>query len=136
MGRHVDLIYKRTARNKDRRFLRDTGVKAFGRIYNEFLPTKIRNVQENRVREAHEVPTRQEARPVRVGAPSTLVEASCPSRITFGFPKLLNIPKQRKIAIRTILESIYLPYYIPIPFRSLKHSGKCPLCIPPGLRFQ
>ena len=52
------------------------------------------------------------------------------------FPNFLNIPKRRKIAIRTVLESVYLPYHIPIPFRSLKRSGKCPLCIPPGLRFQ
>ena len=28
-------------------------------LLSEFLPTKIRNVQENGVREAHEVPTRQ-----------------------------------------------------------------------------
>ena len=76
------------------------------------------------------------ARPVRVGAPSTLVEASCPSRITSCFPKFLNIPKRRKIAIRIVLESVYLPYHIPIPFRSLEHSRKCPLCIPPGLQFQ
>ena len=48
----------------------------------------------------------------------------------------LNIPKRRKNAIRTVLESVYLPYHIPIPFRSLKRSGKCPLCTPPGLRFQ
>ena len=33
------------------------------RLYNRFLPTKIRNIQENGVREAHEVPTRQGARP-------------------------------------------------------------------------
>ena len=70
------------------------------------------------------------------GAPSTLVDASCPFRTTSYFPKFLNFPKWRKIAIRTVLESVYLPYHIPIPFRSLKHSGKCPICIPPGLRFQ
>ena len=40
----------------------------------------------------------------------------------------LNIPKRRKNAVRTVLESVYLLYHIPIPFRSLKHSGKCPLC--------
>ena len=48
----------------------------------------------------------------------------------------LNIPKRRNIALKTILESVYLSYHIPIPFRSLKRSGKCPLCIPPGLQFQ
>ena len=58
LGRHVDLICNGTAQNKDRRFLRDTGVKTFGRIYNEFLLTKIRNMQENGVWKAHEVLTR------------------------------------------------------------------------------
>ena len=48
----------------------------------------------------------------------------------------LNIPKRRNITIKTVLESVYLPYHIHIPFQSLKHFGKCPLCIPPGLRFQ
>ena len=76
------------------------------------------------------------ARPVRVGAPSTLVEASCPSRTASYFSIFLNIPKRRKFAIRTVLESVYLPYQIPIPFQSLERSGKCPLCIPLGLRFQ
>ena len=70
------------------------------------------------------------------GAPSTLVEPSCPSRTASYFSIFLNIPKRRKISIRTVLESVYLPYHIPIPFRSLKRSGKCPLCIPQGLRFQ
>ena len=51
------------ARNENRGYLRDTVVKTFGSIYNEFLPTKIRNMQENGVREAHEVPTRQGERP-------------------------------------------------------------------------
>ena len=76
------------------------------------------------------------ARPGGYGAPSTLVDASCPSRTTSYFPIFLNIPKQRKIAIRIVLESVYLPYHIPIPFWSLKDSGECLLCIPPGLRFQ
>ena len=111
-------------------------VKAFGRLYNEFLPTKIRNVQESGDREAHEVAMRQGARPGRVGAPSTLVEALCPPRITSFLPKSLNIPKRRKTAIRIVLESVHLPYHIPIPFRSLKRSGKCPLCIAPVLRSQ
>ena len=75
------------------------------------------------------MPTRQG------GAPSTLVDASCPSRTTSYFPIFLNIAKRRKIAIRTVLESVYLPYHIPIPFRSLKRSGKCPLCIPLGYGF-
>ena len=48
------------------------------------------------------------AHPGRVGTPSTLVVASCPSRITSCFPKFLNIPKRRKIAIRIVLESVYL----------------------------
>ena len=86
----------KTARNNNRGFLRDTVVKTFGRLYNEFLPTKRSNVQENGVREAHEVPTRQGARLVWVGAPSTLVEASCPSRTTSYFPIFLNILKGRK----------------------------------------
>ena len=112
------------------RFLCDTGVKTFGRLYNEFLPTKILNVQENTVREAHEVPTRQG------GVPSTLVGASCPFQTTSFFLKFLNIPKLIEVAIEVVLESVYLPYHIPMPFRSVEHSGKCPLCIPQGLRFQ
>ena len=74
--------------------------------------------------------------PGGLGAPSTLVEASCPSRTATYFSIFLNIPKRRNIALKIVLESVYLPYHIPIPFRSLKRSGKCPLCIPPGLRFQ
>ena len=75
------------------------------------------------------------ARPIGGGAPSTLVGASCPFQTTF-FLKFLNNPKLIKIAIRVVLESVYLPYHIPIPFRSLERSGKCPLCIPRGLLFQ
>ena len=52
-----------TARNKNRGCLHGTVVKTFGRLYNEFLPTKRSIVQENGVRRAHEVPTRQGARP-------------------------------------------------------------------------
>ena len=78
---------------KNRGYLQGTVVKTFGRLYNEFLPTKICIVQENGVRRAHEVPTRQGAGPVGVGAPSTLVEASCPYRTTSFFLKFLNIPK-------------------------------------------
>ena len=44
-------------------YLRDTRVKTIGRLYNEFLPTKRSIVQENGVRRAHEVPTRQGACP-------------------------------------------------------------------------
>ena len=69
------------------------------------------------------------------GGPSSLVGA-CPFRTTCFFLKFLNIPKLIKIAIGVVLESVYLPYHIPIPFRSLERSGKCPLCIPQGLRFQ
>ena len=47
--------------------MRDTVVKTFGSIYNEFLLTKICNIQENGVREAHEVPTRQGGAPYRGG---------------------------------------------------------------------
>ena len=91
-------------------------VKTFERLYNEFLTTKIRNVQENRVQEAHEMPTRQGARPTGVGAPSSLVGASCPFRSTSFFLKFLNIPELIKIAIGVVLESVYLPYHIPISF--------------------
>ena len=41
-------------------------------------------------------------------------------------------PKTEKYFLKIVLESVYLPYHIPIPFRSLKHSRKRPLCIPPG----
>ena len=63
------------------------------------------------------------ARPVRVGAPSTIVGASCPFRTTSFFLKFLNNPKLIKIAIRVVLESVYLPYHVPMPFRSLERSG-------------
>ena len=92
-------------------------------VEREYMELELRSVQ---VQGAHEAG----------GAPSTLVDASCPFRTTSYFPIFLNIPKRRKIAIRTVLESVYLPYHVPIPFRSLKCSGRCPLCIPPGLRFQ
>ena len=52
-----------TAQTKNRGFRRGTVVKTFGRLYNEFLPTKRSIVQENRVQRAHGVPTRQGARP-------------------------------------------------------------------------
>ena len=56
-----------TARNENRGYLRDTVVKTFGSIYNEFLLTKICNVQENGVREAHGVSTRQGGAPGKGG---------------------------------------------------------------------
>ena len=118
-----------TAWNKNRGYLHGTRLKTFGRLYNEFLPTKRSIVQENGVRRAHEVPTRQGARP----PPSWMPRVLPGLLLIFLF---LYIPKRRKIAIRTVLESVYLPYHVPIPFWSLKRSGKCPLCIPPGLRFQ
>ena len=65
--------------------------------YNEFLPTKRSNMQENGVQEAHEVPRRQGARPVRVGPPSTLVEASCPSRTASYFS---NYSKTEKYCLK------------------------------------
>ena len=97
-----------------------------------FLPTKICNVQENGVREAHEVATRQ-------GAPSRGGRALHPRGGLVSFPDFFlffyfsKYSKTEKIAFRTVLESVYLPYHIPIPFRSLEHSGKCPLCIPLGV---
>ena len=117
------------AENKNRGFCRGTVVKTFGRLYNEFLPTKkvsCKKMGLEGTQGGHKAG----------GAPSTLVDVPCALRTTFNFPKFLNIPKQRKIAIRTVLEWVYLPYHIPIPFRSLKCSGNCPLCIPPGLWFQ
>ena len=58
-GRHDNLdLVRKTAQNKNREYLRDTGVETFGRIYSEFLPTKICIVQENGVQKAHEVLTR------------------------------------------------------------------------------
>ena len=116
--------------------MHDTVVKTVRSIDNEFLPTKIRNIQENGVREAHEVPRRQGARPTRGGAPSSLVGASCPFQTTSFFLKSLNNPKLMKIAIRVVLESVYLPYHVPMPFQSLECSGKRLLCIPQGLWFQ
>src|SRR3954469_12819646 len=50
---------------------------------------------------------------------------SCPSRTATYFSIFLNIPKRRNIALQIVLESVHLPYHIPIPFRSLKRSGKC-----------
>ena len=75
------------------------------------------------------------ARPGGKGAPSTLVEPSCPSRTASYFYIFLNIPKQRNIALKTVLESVYLPYHIPIPFWSLKHSGSVPYVFLRGYDF-
>ena len=72
------------------------------------------------------------AHPVRAGAPSTLMEASCPSRTTL-FPKFLNIPKWIKIAIRIVLESVYLPYHIPIPFSESETFRKVSLMYSSGV---
>ena len=44
--------------------------------------------------------------------------------------------KTEKYCVNTVLESVYLPYHILIPFRSLKRSGKCPLCTPLVLRYE
>ena len=74
--------------------MRDTVVKTFGSIYNEFLRTKIRNIQENRVREAHEVPTRQGARPIgdALHSRGSLVSLSD----YFFLPKILKYSKTDK----------------------------------------
>ena len=72
MENFADILSKsatETARNENRGYLCDTVVKTFGSIYNEFLPTKICNIQENGVGEAHEVLTRQGACPTRGGPP-------------------------------------------------------------------
>ena len=56
--RHGDLdLSGKIARNKNRRYCRGTVVKTFGRLYNEFLPTKRSIPQENGVRRAYEVAT-------------------------------------------------------------------------------
>ena len=85
-----------TARNANRGYLRDTVVKTFGSIYNEFLPTKICNIQENGVREAHEVPTRQGARPTGGGG-GLLSRGSLVSLSDYFFlPKILKYSKTDK----------------------------------------
>ena len=55
-------------------------VKTFGGLYNEFLPTKRRIVQENGVQRAHEVFTRQGARPGGRARPPP----SWTPRVSFG----------------------------------------------------
>ena len=104
-------------------------------IMNFYRPKEVTCKKMESVRHTR-CPRGRGACPVRVGEPSTLMDASCPSRTTYYFPIFLNIPKRRKIALWAVFESVYLPYHISIPFWSLKHSGKCPLCIPSGLRFQ
>ena len=125
-----------TARNKNRGYSRDMMVKTFGRLYNEFLPIKRSIVQENGVWRAHEVPTRQGCAPTGVGHALHPCGALVSFPDCFLFFYFSKYSKRRKISIRTVLESVYLPYYIPIPFRSLKRSGRCPLCIPSRSRFQ
>ena len=57
--RHGDLdLSEKQLETKDRGCLRGTVVKTFGRLFNEFLPTKRSIMQENGVRRAHKVPTR------------------------------------------------------------------------------
>ena len=77
----------KTAQNKIRGFHRGTVVKTFERLYNEFLPTKRSIVQENGVREAHEVPTRQG------GAPSKGGRALHPREGLMSFPDYFLLPK-------------------------------------------
>ena len=133
--RHDALdLSEKTARNENRRFLRDTVVKTFKRLYNEFLLKKVTCKKMESGRHTR-CPRDRGACPTG-GAPSSLVGASCPFRTTSFFLKSLNNPKLMKIAIRVVFESVYLPYHVPMPFRSLEHSGKCPLCIPRGLRLQ
>ena len=76
-----------TTRNENRGYLRDTVVKTFGSIYNDFLTTKIRNVQENGVREAHEVAIRHE------GAPRKGGRARHPRGGLVSFPHYFFLPK-------------------------------------------
>ena len=70
--------------------MRDTVVNTFGRLYNEIFTDQkkyhARKRSPESTRGAHEAG----------GAPSTLVEASCPSRTASYFPIFLNIPKRRK----------------------------------------
>ena len=51
------------------------------------------------------------------------------------FSIFLNIPKRRNIALKIVLESVYLPYQIPIPFWSLEHSGSVPYVFLRGYGF-
>ena len=63
------------------------------------------------------------------------MDASCPYRTASYFPVFLNIPKQRKNVIRTVLESVYLPYHIPLPFRRLKVLEGVPYILLRGYGF-
>ena len=57
------------------------------------------------------------ARPIGGGAAPSLVGASCPFRTTSFFLKFLNNPKLIKIAIRVVLELVYLPYHVLMLFK-------------------
>ena len=87
------------AQNKNRGFRHGTVVKTFGRLYNEFLPTKEVSCKKMESEEHTRCPRGRWARQVKVGAPSTLVDASCPSRTASYFPIFLNIPKRRKLLL-------------------------------------
>ena len=52
----LEKLWQKTSQNKNRGFHHGTVVKTFGRLYNEFLPTKRSIVYKNGVLRAHEVP--------------------------------------------------------------------------------
>ena len=57
-GSHDDLdLSQKQAQNENRGNLRDTRVRPFGRIYNDFFQTRRSTPHKNGVREAHEVAT-------------------------------------------------------------------------------
>ena len=70
----------------------------------------------------------------RVGLPPSWKPRVLPGLLLI-FLFFLNITKRRNIAIKTVLESVYLPYHIPIPFRSLKRSESVPYVFLQGYDF-
>ena len=91
------------------RYYRDTEVKTFGRLNNEFLPTRRNIPQEKGVRRVHRVATSLQGAARGVGRTLLACRLLVHASTALNFPKFLNIPKLVKIAIENVLESVFLP---------------------------
>ena len=109
---------RKIVRNKNRGDLCDTVVKMPGSIYKEFLSCKTSNPGENGVEKAHVGPMSHQGAPVGWGgAPWCLVVTRWVRSGVSYFCIFSNIPKLTESIFMEFLESVYLPYHIPLPFQ-------------------
>ena len=135
-GRHSNLdLQQKQARNKNKRILRDTRVRPFGRIYNNFFQTRRSTPHENRVREAHEVATSTP------GAARGWAHAWHACRLLTRFPDYFQFFyffkyfKTEKNSYWKCFGVCFLTNHIPLRFQSLKQVDKYPLGILPELWY-